>query len=423
MMDQILLEQFIWDLEEDTQRWVQRHQPQTSEEALHLAEVFANSERERGYGQSSRGPKEGQPSEGERRTGLRQGPPKGVVCYRCGQTGHISRECGMDLSELSCILTGYPPSWVRGKEAERVEPMDCSFGSATQDEGWNQPVVTAWIGDRAVKAKLDTGCSQSLLQADLTPQTGRKRAGSLTMTCILGGEMRFQTCYVPFRVMEFSGEPRVRIAPTLACEMILGREWGPFYTVLERVRATEEERNRIRRGEGWAGEGPACWNEITSGGVDLEQFVSMAQCRRAQNEDPELQWMWDTDPGEGSSRSRPGFEVIGGLLYRVQRGEEGTIQGRQLVVPSSLRQAVWKLAHDSPMGGHLGRNKTRARLAQEFFWPRLQEDVERWGGRVPGVSEGTRMETYKGTPESHANNRDTVLAGRPGYSRTPPQVP
>ncbi|KYO27759.1 hypothetical protein Y1Q_0005304 [Alligator mississippiensis] len=66
VMDQILLEQFIWDLEEDAQRWVRRHQPQTSEEALCLAEAFANSEREWGYGRGSRGMKEGPTSEGER---------------------------------------------------------------------------------------------------------------------------------------------------------------------------------------------------------------------------------------------------------------------------------------------------------------------------------------------------------------------
>ncbi|KYO48928.1 hypothetical protein Y1Q_0020269 [Alligator mississippiensis] len=47
-MDQVLLEQFLWDLEEDTQRWVQRHQPWTCEEALRLAEAFANSENEKG---------------------------------------------------------------------------------------------------------------------------------------------------------------------------------------------------------------------------------------------------------------------------------------------------------------------------------------------------------------------------------------
>lgn len=34
VLDQILLRQFIWDLEEDTQRWVCRHQPHNCEEAL-----------------------------------------------------------------------------------------------------------------------------------------------------------------------------------------------------------------------------------------------------------------------------------------------------------------------------------------------------------------------------------------------------
>lgn len=60
---------------------------------------------------------------------------------------------------------------------------------------------------------LDTGCSQSLLYVDLAPKAGMKRARPLIMTCIMGEEMRFESCYLPFRVMESQGELRVRLAP------------------------------------------------------------------------------------------------------------------------------------------------------------------------------------------------------------------
>ncbi|KYO27710.1 hypothetical protein Y1Q_0005267 [Alligator mississippiensis] len=82
VLDQILLEQFLWDLEEDTQRWVWRHQPQSSEEALRLAEAFSNSEKERGSGRGLRVSRENPMSEGECRTAPKKGAPKGVVCYR-----------------------------------------------------------------------------------------------------------------------------------------------------------------------------------------------------------------------------------------------------------------------------------------------------------------------------------------------------
>ncbi|KYO42818.1 hypothetical protein Y1Q_0016198 [Alligator mississippiensis] len=91
VLDQILLEQFLWDLEEDTQKWVQRHQLQTSEEVLCLAAAFTNSEKERGSGRGLRTPKENLVQEGERRSGPKRGSPKGVVCYRCERMGHISQ--------------------------------------------------------------------------------------------------------------------------------------------------------------------------------------------------------------------------------------------------------------------------------------------------------------------------------------------
>jgi len=33
-------------------------------------------------------------------------------------------------------------------------------------------------------------------------------------------------------------------------------------------------------------------------------------------------------------------------------------------------------AHDIPLGGHFGREKTLANLAKNFFWPGMTKDVE-----------------------------------------------
>ncbi|KYO34768.1 hypothetical protein Y1Q_0010510 [Alligator mississippiensis] len=46
LADQILLKQFMKDLEEDTQLWVHRHLPRTATEALRIVEAFVASEGE-----------------------------------------------------------------------------------------------------------------------------------------------------------------------------------------------------------------------------------------------------------------------------------------------------------------------------------------------------------------------------------------
>ena len=47
----------------------------------------------------------------------------------------------------------------------------------------------------------------------------------------------------------------------------------------------------------------------------------------------------------------------------------------QLVLPTQCRKAVLQLAHDIPLAGHLGRQKTAHRVLQRFYWPGLYKDV------------------------------------------------
>ena len=47
----------------------------------------------------------------------------------------------------------------------------------------------------------------------------------------------------------------------------------------------------------------------------------------------------------------------------------------QIVVPGPYRNEVLHLAHESPLAGHLGINKTHQRVLQHFYWPGLRKDV------------------------------------------------
>ncbi|XP_073732325.1 uncharacterized protein [Misgurnus anguillicaudatus] len=47
----------------------------------------------------------------------------------------------------------------------------------------------------------------------------------------------------------------------------------------------------------------------------------------------------------------------------------------QIVVPSKFRGEILKMAHDNPLAGHLGVNKTYNRILRQFFWPGLKQDV------------------------------------------------
>jgi len=61
-----------------------------------------------------------------------------------------------------------------------------------------------------------------------------------------------------------------------------------------------------------------------------------------------------------------------GLLFKVLETK------RVLCIPRVGRLVVDRLfeAHDTPIGGHLGRDKTLANVAKKFFWPGMVKDVD-----------------------------------------------
>ena len=62
------------------------------------------------------------------------------------------------------------------------------------------------------------------------------------------------------------------------------------------------------------------------------------------------------------------------LVYRkTSSTEDHAVE--QLVLPRQCRAMVLKLAHETPLAGHLGRNKTTRRVLQRFYWPGVCRDV------------------------------------------------
>ena len=73
-----------------------------------------------------------------------------------------------------------------------------------------------------------------------------------------------------------------------------------------------------------------------------------------------------------------GFFLRDGLLHRRwtaggQNRQEPAIE--QLVLPTECRKVMLKLAHDIPLSGHMGKEKTAKRILQQFYWPTLYRDV------------------------------------------------
>lgn len=122
--------------------------------------------------------------------------------------------------------------------------------------------------------------------------------------------------------------------------------------------------------------------------VDAELWkLDPAKLRELQQADITLQHVRDKLVDETKKiTERVCFYERGGLLYRKwasrKMWEGSHLDGKgeihQLVVPKVAREGLLRLAHDIPLAGHLGSEKTKDRLLRNYYWPGIFRDVARY---------------------------------------------
>ena len=120
--------------------------------------------------------------------------------------------------------------------------------------------------------------------------------------------------------------------------------------------------------------------------LDLSPSISNDQQSRSQlckeqHSDPEISPLFDRALDENEMSQVPVcYYVKNDILMRkwlppdVSVDDEWTVN-HQIVVPRAYRSEIFNLAHETPMSGHLGINKTYHKILNHFFWPGLKSDV------------------------------------------------
>jgi hypothetical protein len=147
---------------------------------------------------------------------------------------------------------------------------------------------------------------------------------------------------------------------------------------------SQEQKGRIRKdlGTKTQGEGLEYCNVEAMKMKELqEQDISLSEAREAARK---------TDGTKGE------WFYKEGLLYRrwTPRGRGDESEVEQLVLPKACRHAALVMSHDIPIAGHLRRDKTRQRLLQRFFWPKVFRDVEEYC-RTCGVCQKATQKGFK----------------------------
>ncbi|KAE9289376.1 hypothetical protein PR003_g25570 [Phytophthora rubi] len=100
-----------------------------------------------------------------------------------------------------------------------------------------------------------------------------------------------------------------------------------------------------------------------------------------------------------------------GALYYLSRATPNRPRDQaemlRLVVPRSLQADLLHLSHEYFQGAHQGITRTFERLRQEYYWPGMYADVERF------VNECVDCVTAKGAPPNPGPSPGNILATRP----------
>ncbi|GBN17717.1 Retrovirus-related Pol polyprotein from transposon 297 [Araneus ventricosus] len=89
----------------------------------------------------------------------------------------------------------------------------------------------------------------------------------------------------------------------------------------------------------------------------------------SQISDPTLSYAWEMARMGGNACA-----IKDGVLTHTEYicGEKV----RRVVLPKCKRDEVLRVAHEIPLAGHLGEQKTKQRIKHSFFWPEIKKDVK-----------------------------------------------
>ena len=90
----------------------------------------------------------------------------------------------------------------------------------------------------------------------------------------------------------------------------------------------------------------------------------------------EMAEMQGKDPYCVAMRDKPEFVTRKGILHKVYSVGTGPVY--RIVVPAPLREILVAQAHESITTGHVGSDKTFARIQQGYFWPGMRSLIEEY---------------------------------------------
>jgi hypothetical protein len=112
-----------------------------------------------------------------------------------------------------------------------------------------------------------------------------------------------------------------------------------------------------------------------------QSSFSKSNLIKEQQNDPEVSVLYQKASHEIEAAVDPVcYFIQNGVLMRKWRPPDVSADDEwafryQIIVPKSYQSEILSLAHDTPLSGHLGINKTFRKITTHFYWPGIRKDV------------------------------------------------
>ncbi len=423
----MLLEEFLISIPTYVRNYLEERQVKTVKRASELADEFVLSHPPRPSPNSRLS--NPNPLEKSRPLLKEVEGKKNVQCDHCKKVGHLKKDCFSLHTCTICKKVGHTEKRCPQKNTtvaltkRRTVTVDDSYRPFR-----STGILCISGAEKEITILRDTGASQSLLRSSVLPQAQQKSNKQVLVQGIDGNYLPCALKEVFLQSELVSGCVTVGLWDTLPVEgvdLLLGNDLagdrvtatplpivsctpsdsdptdsvcGEFPEVFHACAVTRAQNLHKRQAQVQASacrpqdceaEMYSLYDTFMQGIDDSSSFGSQVPVTRerliqAQQEDDSLlkiKRLAVTDSEEFDGE--PQFLYDEGVLLRKWRPSVCVATGSsnvvtQIVLPLPYRDKILKMGHEIPMAGHMGIRKTKARIAQHFYWPELNADVQKY---------------------------------------------